>query len=114
MYVSIWHIYHFQYNTEKRMIPEAIHAEVGFGSGVGFRSGIETKQWKQDCGDTRYNMNYRCHTGMSLGQGGGRLSLVLSGTLLPDPSFSYPREVEIWYEERGGRELIIKLRPYQP
>ena len=60
------------------------------------------------------HMNYRCHTGMSLGQGGGRLSLALSGTLLPDPSFSYPREVEIWYEGRGGRELVIKLRPYQP
>ena len=92
MYVSIWHTYYFQYNTEKRMIPDAICA------GVGFRSGIETKQWKQDCGDTHYNMNYRCHTCMSLGQGGDRLSLVLSGTLLPDPSFSYPREVEIWYE----------------
>ena len=52
------------------------------------------------------HMNYRCHTGMSLGQGGGRLSLALSGTLLPDPSFSYPREVEIWYEGRGGREGV--------
>ena len=56
-------------------------------------------------------MNYWCRTGMSLCQGGGRLSLVLSGTLLLDPSFSYPREVEIWYE---GRELIIKQHPYQP
>ena len=53
--------------------------------------------------------NYQYLTGRSLGQGGGRSTLALSGTLLLDPSFSYPQAVETWCGGREGRELVIKL-----
>ena len=58
---------------------------------------------------THDNVNYKYRTGRSLGRGGGKSSLALSGTLLLDPSFSYPQAVEIWCDEREGRELVIKL-----